>query len=128
MPANPVIHYLHECGLHLRAANGRLIVEPRHLLTDTLRDYIRLHRAEIMATLPAGPAVVHFSLIGGGGGTVIDPGGRFSALQDLLERYGARLDLDALQASFDALAEQEARALILRLQQSTQKKSQGAEQ
>lgn len=150
MPAHPTIHYLNECGLNVRTDDGALIVEPRHLITDTLRNYIRAHKTEIIAALmddlpDVGPqmrAAIPFRLANGQGGVLIDPFGPLSAMRDLIDRYGARLDLEDLHERFEERAaimqfdggltqqeaEQEALALIRRLLQSTNAKSQEAEQ
>lgn len=50
--------------------------------------------------------ILTYHFRGGGGGVLIDPDGPESAVRDLLERYGARLDLDELgnALSGDALS------------------------
>lgn len=45
-----------------------------------------------------------FRLIGGGGGTVIDPDGPVSAVQALYETYGDRMDWDDLLEQFEERA------------------------
>lgn len=51
--AAQLVHRLSECGLTVRAGNNGLIVEPRNLITDPLRQFIREHKAEIVAELLA---------------------------------------------------------------------------
>lgn len=46
-----LIHHLSDCGLTVRAEGDALIVEPRNLITDPLRQFIRQHKAEIVAEL-----------------------------------------------------------------------------
>lgn len=48
-----LINHLSECGLTVRTGSNGLIVEPRKLITDPLRLFIREHKAEIMAELLA---------------------------------------------------------------------------
>lgn len=48
-----LIHHLSDCGLTVRAEGDALIVEPRNLITDPLRQFIREHKAEIVAELLA---------------------------------------------------------------------------
>ncbi len=48
-----LVHHLSECGLTVRAGDNGLIVEPRNLITDPLRQFIREHKAEIVAELLA---------------------------------------------------------------------------
>lgn len=48
-----LVHHLSDCGLTVRAEGDALIVEPRRLITDPLRQYIREHKAEIVAELLA---------------------------------------------------------------------------
>lgn len=47
---------------------------------------------------------VQFRLIGAPGGTLIDPAGPVSAVQDLHETYGDRLDWDDLLEQFEERA------------------------
>jgi hypothetical protein len=49
-----LVHQLSDCGLTVRAEGSALIVEPRNLITDPLRQFIREHKAEIVAELLAG--------------------------------------------------------------------------
>lgn len=51
--AAQLVHRLSECGLTVRTGNNGLIVEPRNLITDPLRQFIREHKAEIVAELLA---------------------------------------------------------------------------
>lgn len=46
-----LVHQLSDCGLTVRADGNALIVEPRTLITDPLRQFIREHKAEIVAEL-----------------------------------------------------------------------------
>lgn len=46
-----LIYQLSESGLTVRAEGDALIVEPRNLITDPLRQFIRQHKAEIVAEL-----------------------------------------------------------------------------
>ena len=46
-----LVHQLSDCGLTVRAEGNALIVEPRNLITDPLRQFIREHKAEIVAEL-----------------------------------------------------------------------------
>ncbi len=48
-----LVHQLIRCGLTVRAEGSALIVEPRNLITDPLRQFIREHKAEIVAELLA---------------------------------------------------------------------------
>lgn len=48
-----LVHHLSECGLTVRTGSHGLIVEPRNLITDPLRQFIREHKAEIVAELLA---------------------------------------------------------------------------
>ena len=48
-----LIHHLSACGLTVRTGDNGLIVEPRNLITDPLRQFIREHKAEIVAELLA---------------------------------------------------------------------------
>ena len=48
-----LVHHLSECGLTVRTGSNGLIVEPRNLITDPLRQFIREHKAEIVAELLA---------------------------------------------------------------------------
>lgn len=48
-----LVHQLIRCGLTVRAEGSVLIVEPRNLITDPLRQFIREHKAEIVAELLA---------------------------------------------------------------------------
>lgn len=48
-----LVHQLMGCGLTVRAEGSALIVEPRNLLTDPLRQFIREHKAELLAELAA---------------------------------------------------------------------------
>ena len=48
-----LVHQLSDCGLTVRAEGNALIVEPRNLITDPLRQFIREHKAEIVAELLA---------------------------------------------------------------------------
>lgn len=47
---------------------------------------------------------VHFHLVGGGGGTIIDTDGPVSAVQARQETFGDRLDWDDLQEAFEERA------------------------
>ena len=47
---------------------------------------------------------VHFQLVGGGGGTMIDSAGPVSAVQALQEAYSDRLDWHDLQEAFEERA------------------------
>ena len=47
-----------------------------------------------------------------GGGVLIDPDGAATAVRDLLERYGNRLDLPALHRHLLAVGEHDAASLI----------------
>lgn len=47
---------------------------------------------------------VEFSLVSGGGGVVIDPGGQVSAVQALQETFGDRLDWHDLLEAFEERA------------------------
>lgn len=46
-----LVHHLSDCGLTVRAEGDALIVEPRNLITDPLRQFIRQHKAKIVAEL-----------------------------------------------------------------------------
>lgn len=46
-----LIHHLSESGLTIRAEGDALIVEPRNLITDPLRQFIRENKAGIIAEL-----------------------------------------------------------------------------
>lgn len=48
-----LVHQLSDCGLTVRAEGNALVVEPRNLITDPLRQFIREHKAEIVAELLA---------------------------------------------------------------------------
>ena len=48
-----LVHQLSDCGLTVRAEGSVLIVEPRSLITAPLRQFIREHKAEIVAELLA---------------------------------------------------------------------------
>ncbi len=48
-----LVHQLSDCGLTVRAEGSALIVEPRNLITDTLRQFIRKHKTELLAELLA---------------------------------------------------------------------------
>lgn len=48
-----LVHQLSACGLTVRAEGNALVVEPRNLITDPLRQFIREHKAEIVAELLA---------------------------------------------------------------------------
>lgn len=42
------IDYLYQSGLSVAVAGGKLRVTPAHLITDTLRQYVRDHRDELL--------------------------------------------------------------------------------
>ncbi len=42
------IDYLYQSGLSVAVAGGKLRVSPAHLITDTLRQYVRDHRDELL--------------------------------------------------------------------------------
>jgi len=48
-----LVEHLSEYGLTVRAEGNALVVEPRNLITDPLRQFIREHKAEIVAELLA---------------------------------------------------------------------------
>jgi len=48
-----LVHQLSDCGLTVRAEGNALVVEPRNLITDPLRQFIREHKAELLAELAA---------------------------------------------------------------------------
>lgn len=48
-----LVHQLSDCGLTVRAEGNALVVEPRNLITDSLRQFIREHKAELLAELAA---------------------------------------------------------------------------
>ena len=48
-----LVHQLSDCGLTVRAEGNALVVEPRNLITDPLRQFISEHKAEIVAELLA---------------------------------------------------------------------------
>lgn len=48
-----LVNQLSDCGLTVRAEGSALIVEPRNLITDTLRQFIREHKGELLAELAA---------------------------------------------------------------------------
>jgi len=48
-----LVHQLGACGLTVRAEGSALIVEPRNLITDPLRKFIREHKVKIVAELLA---------------------------------------------------------------------------
>jgi hypothetical protein len=47
------IEQLHHHGLNIEAKDGSLIVSPRDRITDEIREYIRQHKAAILAELEA---------------------------------------------------------------------------
>jgi hypothetical protein len=78
-----------------------------------------LRDAEPVASLAApSRAVVEYGLTDGKGGTLIDPAGPVSAVQELRWRFGDRVDWPALLRAFEALeqdADREAASLIRKL-------------
>ena len=48
-----LVHQLSDCGLTVRAEGNALVVEPRNLITDPLRQFIREHKTELLAELLA---------------------------------------------------------------------------
>ena len=117
--ANPV-EYLIGQGFTLEADGNNLIVQPRHLLNNDTRAFIRANKALILALLVAdgepntvslppkpatdGRAVVTYHLQDGKGGVLIDPEGAVSAVQVLRNTYGKRLDWADLLERFEERA------------------------
>lgn len=50
----PAIDYLRHQGFHIRVCGQRLVVSPASKLKDIHRQYIRLHRLELLAEAAAG--------------------------------------------------------------------------
>ncbi len=48
-----LVHQLSDCGLTVRAEGNALVVGPRNLITDPLRQFIRGHKTELLAELSA---------------------------------------------------------------------------
>lgn len=53
MSAAEILSHLRADGLTLSANDGRLLVEPRDLITDAHRSLIRTHKPELLALLSA---------------------------------------------------------------------------
>lgn len=95
-------------GATIRADGDALKIRPASLVPPMLLDRVKAHKAELLRELtaandppkPPGRAILHFRLTGarGGnaGGTVIADGEVDALVLELVERYGARLDLDDL--------------------------------
>jgi len=110
---------LHEAGLTAVAIGNDLVrVKGPASVIAEWRSFIREHKPQLLAELRPVRAVVEYQFKAGGGGTVIDPRGNQSAIEDLHWRFGYRLDWPALLAMFEAReadAEREAVDLIRRL-------------
>lgn len=111
-------------GLTVRVVNGdRLSVAPATRLTDDLRRHICQHKPELLALLVANDpqhqnVAIEFHFRAGGGGVLIDHDGYESAVLDITERWGDRIDLPDLIATLkgmDQAAQVEAAKLIERL-------------
>lgn len=123
-PLTPLV----DAGLELRLVDGgRLSVVPAARLTDPLRQHIRAHKHELMAMLATNDThhrsvAIEFHFRDGGGGILIDHDGFESAVLDITERWGDRIDLPDLIATLqgmDQAAQVEATKLIEKLQGST---------
>ena len=101
------LDFLQEAGVALTlAAPDRLAATGR--LTDDARQYIREHKAELLRELAAANdqpklprrTILHFRLTstegGNAGGSIISDDEIEALVLELVERYGARLDLDEL--------------------------------
>ncbi|AXK39966.1 hypothetical protein [Crenobacter cavernae] len=100
-----IIEEVERAGGQIIAEGGRLRAGlPKTPDAARLRKLIALNRDDIIRWLEHGNddtaatkrAVVRFKLRDGGGGQVIDPDGLRSAVSDLMERFGDRVDGDAL--------------------------------
>lgn len=113
-------------GLSVRLVEGnRLAVVPAANLTDSLRQHIRIHRAELLSILAANEpeylqnhGVIQYRLLSGAGGVLIDPDGIESAIQTLRDQYGQHLDwmtmIDTLKG-MNQTAQIEAEKLIKKM-------------
>ncbi|WP_157314090.1 hypothetical protein [Chitinibacter sp. GC72] len=87
-----------------------LVVIPASHITPDIRQYIIKHKAELLAELKSANdanqrAVITYHLNDGKGGVLIDPEGVASAVSDLLDRYGGRLDMLALIDTLNGMGE-----------------------
>lgn len=115
---------LTDAGLTVRVVDGnRLAVVPAERITDNLRQHIRLHKSELLALLAANDphrqsVALEFHFCDGGGGVLIDHEDYESAVLDITERWGARIDLPDLITrlqSMDEAAKAEATRLIAQI-------------
>lgn len=104
MNAAQLIDYATSTGLLLSVKgdvlklSGNRVAANEAFITD-----LRQHKAEVIDILVHQPvrAVLPYALHGGGGGQLIDPDGLLSAVTELHQRYGKRLNLESLAAWFE---------------------------
>lgn len=53
MEVRAILEHLANAGLSVAVNEGRLLVMPRHLITDTMREIIGAHKAGLLAHLSA---------------------------------------------------------------------------
>jgi hypothetical protein len=63
MTANDALRRLHGAGLHLELGDGKVIVTPRDLLTESLRQLIRDNRDDLLQMLVEADGLIHQELI-----------------------------------------------------------------
>ncbi|MDR3429988.1 hypothetical protein [Silvimonas sp.] len=104
MNAAQLIDYATSTGLLLSVKGDVLKLSGNRVAANDafIRD-LRQHKAEVIDILVHQPvrAVLPYALHGGGGGQIIDPDGLLSAVTELHQRYGKRLDLEHLAAWFE---------------------------
>lgn len=114
MNAVQLLHYASRNGLAIKPAGDKLKVSGnRHAANADFLADLKAHKAELLALLASNDAesdtvraIVTFRLSDGPdkGGVLIDPDGIASAVRDLIDRYGARLDLGDLLQQVERIA------------------------
>ncbi|WP_283147600.1 hypothetical protein [Silvimonas soli] len=104
MNAAQLIDYATSTGLLLSVKGDVLKLSGNRVAANDafIRD-LRQHKAEVIDILVHQPvrAVLPYALHGGGGGQIIDPDGLLSAVAELHQRYGKRLNLESLATWFE---------------------------
>lgn len=104
MNAAQLIDYATNTGLILSVKDDSLRLSGNRVAAnDEFINDLRQHKTEVIDILVGLPvrAVLPYTLHGRTGGQIIDPDGLLSAVNELHERYGKRLNLEGLEAWFE---------------------------